>query len=275
MSKGVFMKLTVLVDNHTYIDQYYLGEPAVCYYIEDGTDKILFDLGYSNAFLKNAERLSIPLSALTKIVLSHGHNDHTGGFPYLADKMDLSRVTLVAHPNALRAKILEQNYISTNLAPAIASSNIRLSLSKKPVRISKNITFLGEIPTLFSFESRHAIGQQQSDAKEFEDDFLLDDSALVYRSPKGLFIITGCSHSGICNIVEYAKSVCHCSTIYGIIGGLHLFDIDERLAQTTLYLREQHLTNLYPCHCVSFQVKSAIHHDIPIQEVGVGLTLDL
>lgn len=29
------MKLTVLVDNNTFIDHYYLGEPAVSYYIED------------------------------------------------------------------------------------------------------------------------------------------------------------------------------------------------------------------------------------------------
>lgn len=28
------MKLRVLVDNNTYIDRYYLGEPAVSYYIE-------------------------------------------------------------------------------------------------------------------------------------------------------------------------------------------------------------------------------------------------
>lgn len=37
------MKLTVLVDNNTYINQYYLGEPGACYYIEDGSEKILLD----------------------------------------------------------------------------------------------------------------------------------------------------------------------------------------------------------------------------------------
>ena len=37
------MKLTVLMDNNTYIDQYYLGEPAFSVYIEDGAEKILFD----------------------------------------------------------------------------------------------------------------------------------------------------------------------------------------------------------------------------------------
>jgi len=29
------MKLTVLVDNNTFIDRYYCGEPALCFYLED------------------------------------------------------------------------------------------------------------------------------------------------------------------------------------------------------------------------------------------------
>ena len=49
------MKLTVLVDNNTLIDQYLLGEPAVSYYIEDEDEKILFDTGYSDAFIHNAK----------------------------------------------------------------------------------------------------------------------------------------------------------------------------------------------------------------------------
>ena len=52
------MKLKVLEDNNTLIDMYYLGEPAVSYYIEDGNDKILFDVGYSDAFMKNAENMA-------------------------------------------------------------------------------------------------------------------------------------------------------------------------------------------------------------------------
>lgn len=46
------MQLTVLVDNNTLIDRYYLGEPGVSYYIEDGDAKILFDVGYSDIFCK-------------------------------------------------------------------------------------------------------------------------------------------------------------------------------------------------------------------------------
>ena len=33
------MKLTVLIDNNTYIDEYYIGEPALSYYIEDENER--------------------------------------------------------------------------------------------------------------------------------------------------------------------------------------------------------------------------------------------
>lgn len=44
------MKLTILVDNNTYIDRYLTGEPGVCYYIECSGLKLLFDVGYSDIF---------------------------------------------------------------------------------------------------------------------------------------------------------------------------------------------------------------------------------
>ena len=49
------------MDNNTYIDQYYLGEPAVSYYIEADGCRILFDTGYSQAFITNAGQMGIPL----------------------------------------------------------------------------------------------------------------------------------------------------------------------------------------------------------------------
>ena len=76
------MKLKVLEDNNTFIDEYYLGEPGVSYYIEDGDDKILFDTGYSNTFLENAGKMSIDLNSVNKLVISHGHDDHTGGLKF-------------------------------------------------------------------------------------------------------------------------------------------------------------------------------------------------
>ncbi|HEY5576646.1 MAG TPA: MBL fold metallo-hydrolase, partial [Clostridiaceae bacterium] len=44
------MKLTVLVDNNTLIDRYFLGEPGLCFLIEEAGKKVLFDTGYSDVF---------------------------------------------------------------------------------------------------------------------------------------------------------------------------------------------------------------------------------
>ena len=75
------MQLTVLCDNYTstYTEKTYIAEPGFSVYIEDGSDTILFDCGYTDVFLKNAETAGIDLTSLTKIVFSHGHDDHTGG----------------------------------------------------------------------------------------------------------------------------------------------------------------------------------------------------
>jgi len=73
------MELKVLVDNNTIIDRYFLAEPAVSYLITEGEVKILFDVGYSDIFIQNAKKMNELLMDIDYIVISHGHNDHTGG----------------------------------------------------------------------------------------------------------------------------------------------------------------------------------------------------
>lgn len=266
------MKLTVLVDNNTFIDEYYYGEPAVSYYIEDNNTKILFDTGYSDIFLTNAEKMNIDLNKVDKVVISHGHDDHTGGLKdYFKDPRD---VELIAHPSSFFHKEKNGLYIGSPKTTDALKKICHLNLSKEPIRISDNITYLGEIPQINDFEQREIIGKYKEN-NSLIDDQVIEDSAICYKSEKGLFIITGCSHSGICNIIEYAKKVCNDNRIYGVIGGFHLFENNERLQKTISYLKENNITHLYPCHCVSLAAKIAIAEQIPIKEVGVGLSIEV
>ena len=265
------MQLTVLVDNNTLIDRYYLGEPGVSYYIEDGDAKILFDVGYSDIFLKNAQALGIDLRGLQQVVLSHGHNDHTRGLLWLSEQEYFSKLELVAHPEALKPKQLNGENIGAPFTALQLREKCRLRLSKEPVQLTERLIFLGEIPALYDFEQRQNFGSGADPV-----DLMLDDTALVYRGADGLFVITGCSHSGICNIIEYAKQVCGTEKVQGVIGGWHLFKTDARLAKTIAYLQQNQIRELYPCHCCSFAAKAALHAQIPIKEVGVGqrITID-
>ncbi len=263
------MKLTVLADNNTYIDKYYLGEPALSYYIEDGDERVLFDCGYSDVFLRNAERMGLDLSKIDTVVFSHGHDDHTGGLPYLRRVLPHARV--VAHPDTLSEK---QYLDGRNAGSAIRAEELgyTLSFSKEPQKVSEHLTFLGEIPQLNDFEMRAQFGVRRT-GDTFVPDFVMDDSALVYDAGDFISIITGCSHAGICNIVEYALSLFE-KPVKGIIGGFHLKTVDVRVERTIEYLCSLSLQELYPCHCTSFAVRAAIHQKIPIGEVGVGMKIE-
>lgn len=260
------MKLTVLVDNNTYIDQYYLGEPAVSYYIKAEGKKILFDVGYSDIFLKNAEKMGIDLQNLTHIVLSHGHNDHTRGLLFLP----LSRAQLVAHPACFVPKVYEGEDIGAPFSAEEAAKRWDVRLCREPLALTEHLLYLGQIPRVTDFENRTPIGTYGDEA-----DYLLDDTALVWRREDGLFIITGCSHSGICNIVEYAKQVCGDDRVLGILGGFHLLEDSEQLDKTVNHLAGLGMKMLYPCHCVCLQAKAKMMVRMPVTEVGVGMTLEL
>ena len=267
------MKLTVLVDNYTFIDEYYWGEPGVCFYIEDGDEKLLFDLGYSDLFIRNAEKMKIDLSKVRKIILSHGHDDHTGGLPHFMKNFDPSETQLIAHPGALMKKVYENMSIGSPASQDSLEGLCKVTLSKRPVEISEKLIFLGEIPMLCEFEKRIAIGKTLS-SDGWKDDYVYDDSSLVYRGEEGLYIITGCAHSGICNTIEYAKKVCGDERIAGVIGGFHLLEMNERVEKTIAYFKKNGISSLYPCHCVSLFVKGEMLRQLPVKEVGVGLTLE-
>jgi 7,8-dihydropterin-6-yl-methyl-4-(beta-D-ribofuranosyl)aminobenzene 5'-phosphate synthase len=267
------MKLKILVDNNTYIDQYYCGEPAVSYYIEDEDCRMLLDVGYSDLFIKNAHAFDISLEDINTIVISHGHDDHTRGLKYYFEQDHKNNISIIAHPDAFKEKFIDSLKICSPILKEELNQKCNLILSKEPVKLSKNITFLGEIPNLNDFEIRKPIGKQiTNETAAF--DYVLDDTALVYKAEHGIYIITGCSHSGICNIIEYSKKVCNDNRILGVIGGFHLFEVNNQVAKTIDYLKQNNIKELYPCHCTSFLVKAEIHKILPIKEVGVGLELN-
>ena len=255
------MKITVLADNNSIIDQYYLAEPAFCLFIEEEGHKILFDTGYSNVFRLNGEKMGLDFSEIDTVVISHGHNDHTGGLAYLQDLKQ--EIKLYAHPDASQNKEYEGLDISMPVRFEQLSDNFVLCLSEKPVNITERLVFLGEVERKW----------QKIDP--LENDELHDDTALVYKDDDGIFIITGCSHSGIINICEYSKLVTGLTHIKGIIGGFHMLNNEELNRTVSAYFAVQNIDVIYPCHCTDLKAKIALSRAVPVEEVGVSMTLEI
>lgn len=261
------MEVTILTDNTTRIDAYYLGEPGVCYYLTDGDRHILFDTGYSDVYLRNAEKMGIDLTAVDAIVLSHGHNDHTRGLLFFPPTE--RKIPLYAHPALFCRKRDGEEEIGAPLTLEQAAERFDLHLSTQPAAVTGHLTFLGEIPRAVPFEGHRPIGEQLVQGV-WAPDLLPDDSALVYRGEDGLTVITGCSHAGICNIVEYARKVCGDPRVAGILGGFHLLEMGTQVDRTVDYLRALRPKRLCPCHCTNFYARAALHAAIPVEEVCVG-----
>jgi 7,8-dihydropterin-6-yl-methyl-4-(beta-D-ribofuranosyl)aminobenzene 5'-phosphate synthase len=269
------MKLVVLLDNNTFIDRYFLGEPGVSYFIEADGKKILFDAGYSDAFIRNAN--------VDTIVLSHGHLDHTWGMAPLIqlytegmiEGRAVKRPSLVAHPGVLASKRYRNlPEIGSMLSAEKLAAFFDLRFSRQPLYLTERLIFLGEIERVTDFEAQKSLGVVVENGMEC-DDTLLEDSALVYRSPNGLVIITGCSHSGICNIVEYARKVTGEQRVVDIIGGFHLLDpTAEQLQGTLRYLEKLKPERVHACHCTDLRSKIAMSRSVEVKEVGVGLVLE-
>ena len=276
------MELTVLVDNATLIDRYLLGEPGLSLLVEDGGTRVLFDAGYSDAFLVNAARLGVDLTRLDAVVLSHGHLDHTWGLEPLVRLFceaawagrEVRRPQLVAHPALFDHRDTEGvPELGSLLCPNRLSQHFELNASREPVWLSERLVFLGEIERGSGFEGCASVGRRMT-AEGVVDDTVPDDSALAWRSDDGLVIVTGCSHSGICNIVEQARRVTGVERVRDIVGGLHLLaPPPEVMERTAAYLSGLGLEALHACHCTDLASKVALAARTPLAEVGSGLRL--
>ncbi len=265
------IKLTVLCDNNTYIDRYYLGEPGFSCLIEDGRKKILFDTGYSSVALQNAVAMGIDPGSITDIVLSHGHNDHTGGLSHFLGRIP-HPVTLTACPGVFRPRSSGGMEIGSPIGSDRLPERVILRLSEESLSVSEHVVFLGAIPRDCPFESSAPIGEVIDNGMAVPD-LITDDSALAIKADGGIFIVTGCSHSGIINICRRAISLFSGMQISGILGGLHLRQVDDASLQTVSLLEKLVSGPIYPCHCTCQDVIIRLAERLPVREVGVSLQL--
>jgi len=271
------MKLTILVDNNTIIDRYLLGEPGFSCLLESGGTRILFDTGYSGIYIDNAAALGLDLTSVDAVVISHGHDDHSGGLRHWVDRVPDARSgrlpLLVAHPRAFDPKRSGDLSIGSPISLTELASHFEPRFSREPLDLGGGFMFLGEIPRRGSIEGVAPIGETTGPAGTVPD-LLPDDTAIVWKGDEGLVVITGCSHAGIVNIVEHAVKVCGDDRIVDIIGGFHLLGASpDRLSYTASSLGALHPRALHPCHCTDFVARMSLAASLPVSEVGVGLEL--
>ena len=242
-----------------------VGERGLSILIETEGPNILFDTGQSISASHNADILGIDLSKINKIVLSHGHYDHTGGLKQILRRIG-KRIEIIAHPDIWAAKYnrQEDRYIGIPFhRQTLESLGAEFNLTKEPVRVTASIMTSGEIPMTTDYENIEPYLQVKENGG-FKPDKLLDDQALIINTESGLVVILGCAHRGIINTLHHARRLTGVKTIHAVLGGCHLIDAtEERIYLTIAALKELGVQRIGVSHCTGLPASA-----IMAQEFG-------
>lgn len=231
-----------------------LAELGLSILIETESVNILLDTGQSLSASYNTDILGVDLSKVDKIVLSHGHGDHTGGLRHILKKMR-KEVEIIAHPDIWTAKYDHRRgrayrYIGIPFQRAdLESLGARFNLTTKPVKIIDNIMTTGEVPMITDFERIDPDLFVKEDSG-FKPDKLLDDQALIINTESGLVVIPGCAHRGLINTLYHAQQITGVKQIAMVLGGSHLtVATEEQIWLTIAALKELKVQKVGVSHC--------------------------
>jgi 7,8-dihydropterin-6-yl-methyl-4-(beta-D-ribofuranosyl)aminobenzene 5'-phosphate synthase len=206
------LKITVLYDNYVFAEGTKADWGFAC--LIEGTEKtILFDTGGKpEVLMHNVEQLKVDLQQVDLIAISHNHWDHTGGLLKVLEKRPNVDVYL---PYSFPYSFVRQ----------VEGAGARVVPVKESRKLCNNIFLTGEM------------GDE------------IKEQSLILDTPKGLVIVTGCSHQGIVNILKRAKEILH-KNIFLVFGGFHL--MGHSPAQVEEIIREFKKLGVEKCgatHC--------------------------
>ena len=280
MSLADSLALTILVDDVAGTGSLQ-AEHGLSFWIEMDCCRILFDSGQGVALWENMAQMGLHAAEIDAVVLSHGHDDHTGAMPRLL--RDCRKARFYLHPDAL-----ERRYsCSTNGAvrplgfPLAAAVPLREAMAnvvwtREMTRLHPCVFATGEIP-------RHRPPEAPTD-RFFRDsectrpDTFRDDQALVIETTHGAVVLLGCSHAGVANSVSHALRQSRSGRLHALVGGMHLGSAPwEEVVRLGDLLQELAPRLICPSHCSGAAAKEYFKSRFPdaYREGRAGTTIRL
>jgi len=228
------INLTVIYDNNPYREDLKTAWGFSC--LIRGADKnILFDTGRNGTILmENIKELKISPSVVDMIVLSHVHDDHTGGLS-----------SFLKENNMVTVYITES--FPENISCEIEKYGAKAVRTKEPLELCKGIYSTGELGTF------------------------IKEQSLIVKTNKGLIIITGCAHPGIVGIVNMAKDLMGGKVLL-VLGGFHLGDKSKKdIDRIVFNFKEMGVNYVGPSHCTGDKARTMFEEEYRDNFISVGV----
>lgn len=227
----------------------------------DAKEPVLMDSGQSDIAFRNmlVRGLELP----QKMVLSHGHYDHTGGLmSVLRPKMKL-----YTHPHAFLPRFYKGMHVGIPFVRERIEAMAEVVEVTEPQEVAKDVWMLGEVPRKHEqalLEDSYIVvdGEKQFDG-------LLDDTSVAVKTDKGLLLVLGCCHAGLRNTVEWAEEVVGDEVKY-IVGGTHLIAFKPSELPEIIKWLDAIIEKIAPCHCTGLGYEFVLKEKLGEKYVMVG-----
>jgi 7,8-dihydropterin-6-yl-methyl-4-(beta-D-ribofuranosyl)aminobenzene 5'-phosphate synthase len=223
--------------------------------VADG-HRILVDTGARpDTVLKNARELKVDLSNVPDVILTHNHQDHTGGLITLRRDVAAKNPAALARVHAGEGILLKRaTPWMTNVKREYEAAGGTFTIYSEPKELFPGVWLTGPVPRTYPERNWSGTGTVEFPDGSKREDNIPEDTSLVIDTDRGLVLISGCGHAGIINTIEYARKKVSAAPVHAAIGGFHLFPAtDEQVTWTGGKLREFGLQNFLGAHCTGIE----------------------
>jgi len=252
------MKIVTLIENNKLDLPNIKAEHGVSLYIEDGTKKILFDLGQGDTFFNNAKALNVDIGDVDYVIISHGHVDHGGGLKCFLENNKKAKVIM-------KKSALEKHFVGVfglkfncGLDIKLINNNLdRFMFIEDDYALDENMKIIANIEKKYPLAATNNNIYKLIEGRKIQDDFN-HELLFTVRENNKIVVFSSCGHSGMLNIVHTVKKYYKDIGQLVIISGFHLrnpvgkknSEADEKISAMANILSEDIcIEKIYTGHC--------------------------
>ena len=181
--------------------------------------KILFDTGPNSVFIKNAKKFDFNLADVDTLILSHAHRPFIGGVNSFCKINKNAQIVIENFDTDKYFKI--NGKVKYDITPKFKKKNLsRIRRINNPAQITTNSWFIPCTVDNYGKPKKNNIFFKKTSNMIKKDDFSHEGIFVIDDSGE-LVIFSSCSHNGVINTIESAKSFFPNKRVRSYVGGMH------------------------------------------------------